>query len=117
MPDEQRNVLWPLSQRRNPDRKDVQAIEQIGPKRLRLDHLFEVPIGGRNHPRVGLQRPRAAETLELPLLQHTQQLRLELERDFPNFVEEHGAVIRELEPADALRNGARERPFLVSEEL
>src|SRR2546425_8741899 len=55
--------------------------------------------------------------LELPLLQHTKQFGLQLERDLSDLVEKHGAAIRQLEAPDTLRDGAGESAFLVPEEL
>ena len=68
-------------------------------------------------PHVDTLRPRAAEPLELLLLQHAQQLRLELERNVADLVEEERAAVGELEAADLLRDRAGERAALVAEEL
>src|SRR5262249_30085332 len=62
-------------------------------------------------------RLRAAEPLELVLLQDTKELGLELERDVADLVQEESALVRELEAADPLGEGARERALLVAEEL
>ena len=117
MADELRNVLRAHTQRRYAQRKDVQAIKEVRPERLCLDHLFEVAIGGCNQSRVRSERARAAEALELPLLKHAKQLRLQLERDFADLVQEHGPAVRELEASDPLRDGAGERALLVPEQL
>ena len=63
------------------------------------------------------QRARAAQALELALLQHAQQLRLQLQRDLADLVEKHRAVVGQLEAADALRDRAGERAPLVPEQL
>src|SRR5262249_42780376 len=51
------------------------------------------------------------------LLEHAEQFRLERERNVANFVEKQGAAVRHLEAADFLRDRARERAFLVAEQL
>ena len=51
------------------------------------------------------------------LLQDAQQLRLELERNVADLVEEERSAVGELEPADLLRDRAGERAALVAEEL
>ena len=71
----------------------------------------------RDDADVGTFRPRAPETLELVLLQDAQQLRLELERNVADLVEEERAAVGELEPPDLLRDRAGERAALVPEEL
>ncbi len=58
-----------------------------------------------------------AEALELALLQDAQQLRLQFERDLANLIEEDGALVGELEAADALRDGAGEGAALVPEKF
>jgi hypothetical protein len=51
------------------------------------------------------------------LSERTQQLRLELERQVADLVQEQGAAIGALEAADAPRHRPGERPALVAEEL
>ena len=62
-------------------------------------------------------RPRAAEPLELVLLEHAQDLGLRVGAHVADFVEEQRAAVGLLEAADALLVGAGERALLVSEEL
>jgi hypothetical protein len=51
------------------------------------------------------------------LLEHAQQLGLQIERQLAELVEEHGAAARELERALARRDRAGERALLVAEQL
>ena len=60
---------------------------------------------------------RAADALELLLLQHAQQLDLRVERQLADLVEEDRAVVGELEAALLLLHRAGERAALVAEEL
>jgi hypothetical protein len=60
---------------------------------------------------------RAADALELLLLQHAQQLHLRVERQLAHLVEEERAAVRQLEAADALLQRAGERALLVAEQL
>ena len=77
----------------------------------------EIAIGGGDQARVGADGARTAQPLELALLQHAQQLGLQLQRNLAHLVQEHGAAMRQLEAADALRDGAGERALLVAEHL
>ena len=79
--------------------------------------LCQVAIGGGDQAHIGADGARAAQALELALLQHAQQLGLQLERNLADFVEEHGAAVGQLEAADALRDGAGERALLVAEQF
>ena len=90
------------------DREDVQAVVEIAAgTSLAATISFEVAIGRRDEPHVDADRPRAAEPLELLLLQDAQQLRLQLERDVADLVEEQRAAVGELEPADAAARSRR----------
>src|SRR5260370_23005795 len=97
---QKRNILGPLAQRRNTDGKNVQAIVEIGTKLLFIDHRFEVPVGGGDQPRVGAQRPRAAQPFELALLQDAEKLGLQFERNLADLVQKNGSAMRQLEPSD-----------------
>src|SRR5206468_184291 len=74
-------------------------------------------VRGGDDPDVAPDRVHAADPLELLHLEDTKQLRLQLQREIADLVQQQRAVVRELEPANPSRDGARERAALVSEEL
>ncbi len=117
MPDQRRNVLRPGTQGWDVNRKDVETIVEVGAKALLLDHPRKIHVRGGDETGVGMDRSRAAEPLELPLLQNAQQLGLQLQRRLPNLVEEDRPSAGQLEPADSLGDGARECTFFVAEQL
>ena len=106
-----------FAERWHVDREDVQAIQQIGAERPAADRLCEVAIGGCDHAHVDVLRPAAADRLELLLLEHAQQLHLRIERQLTDLVEEDCAAVGDLEPADALVDGAGEGALDVAEQL
>ena len=65
------------------NRDDVEPIVQILSECTVLDHLFQVGVGGGNHPYVHSNELAVTETLNLTLLQRTQQFRFTewLDRD------------------------------------
>ena len=77
---EQRNVLPAVSERRNFDREDADPIVEIGAENPIGHFLAQVPVRRRDDSHVDLLGPARAETLELSVLQHAQQLPLDLER-------------------------------------
>src|SRR5262249_5635051 len=109
--------FWPLTEGRYRDREDVQAVVQIVTEAAPFDHPAEVPVRGGDQTDVDVDRPCPTETLELVLLQHAEELRLQLERDLAHLVEEERATVSELEPSDPLGDRAGERPPLVAEQL
>src|SRR6185503_3153129 len=68
MANERVDVLRPLAQRRDRDRKDGEAIVEIVAVALIVDHAGEIAVGRGDHSDVHLDRARAAEALELLLL-------------------------------------------------
>jgi len=76
VPDEKRNVLGPLPQRRHEDWENVQSVEKIGTERLGVDHGVQIAVGRGNEPRVGMEGPGAAQPFELAFLQDAQKLGL-----------------------------------------
>src|SRR5207253_6902046 len=97
--------------------KDGRPLGRVGAKLSRLDQLLQRPVRGGDDPDVAPDRLRAADPLELLLLEHAKQLRLEVQRQVADLVEEEGAAVRELEAADPARDGTGEGAALVAEEL
>src|SRR4030095_15529592 len=114
---QQWDIFRTLPQGWNVNRKNIQAVKQIFAKFLLLNHLSEVAIAGCDQTGIGVNSPCASQPLEFSLLEHTQQLGVQLDGNIPDLVEEYLAAVRQLEAADALCDGAGERAFLVTEQL
>src|SRR5688572_23986747 len=114
---QRRNVVDALAQRRDGDRKNIQAIVQIRSERSVFDHLRKIAVRGRDDPHVHPLGPRAAEALKLTLLQDAQQLGLYFRGDIADLVQEQRALVRELETADPLRRRTGKRTLLMSEQF
>src|SRR5437867_2325127 len=99
MRDQQRDVVLAVSQRGKLDRDDMKPVEQILAETPLLHHLSEVDVGGRDDAHVDLDRLHPAEPHELALLDHAKELRLRLERNVADFVEEDAALVGEVEKA------------------
>ena len=65
-----------LPQRRGVDREDVQAVVEIVTEPVLFHHLDEVPVRRSHQTDVDLDRPSAADALELLLLEDAEELRL-----------------------------------------
>ena len=101
--------LAPLAQRRQLDLDDAQPVVEVLAERALRDHRGEVAVRRGDHARVERHRPGVADALERALLQHAQQLGLQLERDLGDLVEEQRALAGELEPAGPVGDRAGER--------
>src|SRR5207249_317608 len=113
---EQRNIFRPLTQRRQLDRDDVDSIEQVFAEPAVLDGLLQVDVGRGDETELRFDRLGSADALDLAFLNRAQQLRLQIEPEVADLVEEERAVRRELELAELLAVRAGERAALVAEE-
>jgi hypothetical protein len=68
MSDEERNVFFTFPQRRNVNRKNIQAVVEVAAELFLPDHLFQIAMGGGYNPNVNVLRPRTAQALEFPFL-------------------------------------------------
>ena len=111
------DVLLPLAQGRNHDLHDVQAIKQIFPKPPLRHFLAKILLRRTNQAHIDVDPVVPSDALELPFLEHPQQLHLDDRRNFPDFVEEQGPAMRQLESSAPLLHRPGKGPLLVAKEL
>ena len=99
MPDQIRDVFRTFAERRNADRNDVQAIEQILAEQTLGDQLPKIAIGRGDDPDIGADRCPAADGHIFPALQHAQKPRLRLKRHVADFVQKQSAAFGLFETA------------------
>ncbi|CCJ84281.1 hypothetical protein BN133_658 [Cronobacter dublinensis 582] len=114
---QQRNVFRALAQRRQMDREHVQTVIEIASELAVRHHLAQIAVSGGDKPHVGLDDFIAAEPLKLLLLQHAQQLRLEIQRHVAHFIQKQAALVGKLKTPDTLRAGTGKRAALVAEQI
>src|SRR5262249_43045962 len=90
---------------------------EIGTKALRLHFGAQALVGGGDDAHVDLVVVRAADALDLATLEHAQDLRLQIERELADLVEEDRAARCGFEGALARSDRAGEGAALVTEEL
>src|SRR5258708_36459945 len=105
---QQRDVLAPFAQRYRLHRKHIEPEIEVFAKSAALYFLLEIAIGGGDQAYVNRTGALFADPLEIALLQHAQQLALQFERDFTDFVEKQGASVGQFEAADAVAHRAGE---------
>ena len=89
---------------------------EVAAEATSADFGAHIAIGGGDHARVGHTALGFAYALVLALLQHAQQLRLQLERQLADLIEKQRRVLRVLEIAGARRRGAGERALCISKQ-
>ena len=82
-----------------------------------LHHLPKVGIRGTDHTDIGTARVAVTQHFVGLVLQHTQQLHLTAERQFPYLIQEDGTALCQLKTAHSVGCGIGEGTFLVTEHL
>ena len=93
---QQGHILPPLPQRWDLQREHVEPIIQIHTKFSALGHGHQIPVSGSDHPNIHGDLFGSAYPAELPLLEHAQQLRLEVEGELANLVQKDGSSVGQL---------------------
>ena len=97
--EQRRHVLRPLAQRRQVQAHHVEPVEEVGAELALLDRLLERLGGGGDDADVHLARLAPADPADLALLEHAEQLGLQVERQVADLVEQQRALVRQLEQA------------------
>src|SRR5439155_15838139 len=90
-------VVAQVAQRRNDQRENREAMVEVGAEASEADLLAQVAIGRGDDARAARACRGLANALVLAILEHAQQLRLQLERELADLVEEKRALARVLE--------------------
>src|SRR5512143_887866 len=114
---QKRNVFFPLPQRRKGNRDDVQPIIQVLPKKRLLNRLFQIPVGGGDHPDVGLEALVGSQALKFPVLQNSQKFHLGARGEVSNLVEKDGSAVGFFKSAYPSMGRSCESASLMAEEF
>ncbi len=94
-------VLTTVPQGRDLDLKDPDAVEEILPEPSFLDHLSQIPVGGRNEPDVHIALLLAPYPADLPFLDRSQELGLKGEGHLADLVQHQCAPVGQLKSTSA----------------
>src|SRR6267142_3810264 len=117
MVDQPRDVGGALPQGWQQDGQDIETVVEILPELPLLQHACEVLVGGRHDAHVDGDGGIAAHAPDLLFLQGAQDLGLHGHAEIADLVEEQRARRGLLEQTDLARDGPRERPPFVAEQL
>ena len=88
-----RNIFAPLTQGRQAQANHIQTVKQVFAECALLHPLFQVLVGGCNHPHIGFDGAVAAHAVEVAIAQDPQQAGLQIELHVTNFIQEQCATI------------------------
>ena len=108
---------FPLPEGRDRDGKDIESVEEVHSERALPDLFLQKPIGRGEDAHVCSYGMRAADPLKLSVLNHLQQLGLQVERQFADLVEKQSASVGQFKAADLSGSGACVGAFFTAEKL
>src|SRR4029453_17945049 len=114
---EEQNVVAPLPQWGKANVEDVQTIVEVLAERPIRHGIVQMSIGGGDDADVDADRPRATQSQELTLLEHTQELRLRRRRHLGDLVKKQHTAGGQFNLTRLRLLRAGERSTLESEEL
>src|SRR5690348_6932200 len=117
MLDQERDIARSLPERRDVQQDDGEAVEEIQAERPRVHLAAELAVRGRNDAHVDRHGLVGTDSLNLTALERAEKGRLEVRRQFADFVEKYRAAARSLESAEPALLGPGEGAALVAEEL
>src|SRR5260370_40970712 len=91
--DQQGNVLFSFTTRRNFNRKHMRTVKQIAAERRGADGGLQVSVRGGDNANVSAYEARPPHNVKLMLLQYTQEGNLALGWQFSDFVQEKRTAI------------------------
>src|SRR5690348_16338275 len=107
--DERIEILESIAQRRHLEHDHAQSMIEVFAETPGFDLASQIAVRRRDDARLHRSRLALADALERALLEHAQQLRLDLRRELGDLVEQQRALARDLEPTRSIRDGAGER--------
>src|SRR5262245_57724496 len=117
MGDQQGNVFFSLSERRQAYVDDGNPVVQVLAEVAGADRLLEVAVGGGDDSNVDALALGTADHRELTSLNGPQELRLEMDGYFRDLVEEEGPGMRTREDARNGGDGSREGTSHVAKQV
>ena len=114
---EEGNVPTAVAERRDLDWEHVESIEEILAEASLGHLLLQVTVRRGDHADVNLACPLLANPFVLTLLEDAEELRLHVERDLADLVQEEGPLVSELEPTGPVSHRPGESSLHVTEKL
>ena len=109
-------VARALCQRGHAQFERADAKVQIFTKLAPANGVAQILVGGGNHPHVEVSHPLTAQAYQHALLQHAQQLGLQVNWHLGNFIQKQRAALGLFKQALVFFHGAGEGAFLMAKQ-
>ena len=110
------DVAGTLGQGQQAHAESGNAVVQVFAELTPCDGFFQVLVGGGHDAYIQLDGALATQSGELALLQHAQQLALQVHGHLANFVQKQGAALGLFKQTLLIAVGARECAFVVTKQ-
>ena len=114
-PGQRREILKPFAQRRYRDLHHVKPVEQIVTKRAPLDRILQIGVRQSDQSRIDFDCLATAEPFKFAMLDHSQQLRLRVQRKMRNLVKHQRAAMSSFQTPGLGLCRARECAAFITE--
>ena len=114
---QERDVFLALAERHDLDGKNIQAVIKVFPEAAGGDFLFQIAIGGGDDAHIGKARAVFPDAFVAFFLQGPEQLALQIEGDFTDFIQKQGSALGGFKAAGAILDCAGESAFGVAEKF
>src|SRR5712672_3114183 len=111
------DVIDPLSQWWDLNRKHIEPVVKVFTKAARRHFLLQVTIGCSDDPHIREPRPILAHALVTLLLQDAEQFALQFQGDLSDFIEENRSAVSCLKTSGAVFDGPRKSTARVAEKF
>ena len=115
--EQQGNVFPPLSQRRQHQRKHIDAVKQILPKFTLFRERGQIAMRGHQHAHIDPHRLFTAYAFYLAFFQHAQELGLHVQGHVANLIKKQRSMLRLFEFAYVPSRRAGKRAFFMSKQF
>src|SRR6476660_9061307 len=92
--DQLRKISLSLAQRRNVNLNNIQSKEKIRSECTESGGVIKIYVSQRQKANVQLDRVATPESFKFPFLDHSQQLRLRIDREMGNLIENDCSFVR-----------------------
>ena len=111
------NVLNSVTQRRQAQTDDIQAMVEVLSKLSALDAFFQILVRRGNDANIGLNGLVTAYAVKVPVGEYTQKPSLQLHRHIADFIQKERAALGLLKAAQTRGHRTGERAFFVAKQF
>src|SRR3989338_1753916 len=112
-----RQIFLPILERWKNNGDHIETIKEIFPKSFLFNLMKKIPMRGSDNTHIHGCFMIGPDTPDLSVLQNPQKLGLELQGEFPYFIQKKGPLMGGLKNTPTTIHGSGKGPFFMTKEL